>query len=502
MKTLFTRRVSPILLIGLLSIVGCKKDLIKPVVPENNKTKSVNDITGAPTPGLDWENISFMPGPANATPIPVPWQGGLGGAKIDDDIIFDYHKANGWELVYNTFNTTSRLDPLYFMLYNKYRGVVRTYFYISPGSNYPSSNLVHFLNLRGTGASNSPILNFAAQEIVDIATKSQSASQIQPYKVSTTGSWYAAEFELAYDQSTAQTPYDQVRLDWLINPNSIAGISLNGTQTGTLDGTITNTSSGSNFFSNALGGLISGGAKVVGDSLKNKSILTFLPQSIKKSLIDAGTNGVAGLVKGFLNGILGGTSTTTTQKVNLKINTNISLSGTATVESQLYDNIFSLTGTQNVMATLPYYPNYPSPMGVFYISAKPVINRTVTTTQIDDGTPATLYQIDQDYAINESSYQLIFNPAVTAIANIVNIRKEVIILGFPMSGEVQQIQGGPEQIGDKTVYAAFGFQRIAPRRFPATVGGLAVRITFDVVPKDGSPKCTIVKTFAATENDL
>lgn len=118
------------------------------------------NLPGASGPSLDWENISFMPTPPNTPLIPVPWQGGLGGAKIDDDIIFDYKHENGWELVYNTFSTTASYNPQYFMLYNKYRGLLRVYFYITLNSNYPSSNITHFLNLRGAYASGSPILNF------------------------------------------------------------------------------------------------------------------------------------------------------------------------------------------------------------------------------------------------------------------------------------------------------------------------------------------------------
>ncbi|OJW16424.1 hypothetical protein [Mucilaginibacter sp. 44-25] len=478
---------------------GCKKDVVeqqKAIAAEAAKLKT-NTVTGSPTPPLDWENIAFMPGPPNATPIPVPWQSGLGGSKIDDDIISDYQKVNGWELVYNTFNTTSRLDPLYFMLYNKYRGLLRVYFYISPGSNYPSSNIVHLLKLTGASAPSSPLLNFAGQDMIDVNTKSQSVSQIQQYKVSTTGSWYAAEFELAYDKNAPTTSFDQSRLEWQINPNSVVAITLNGTQTGNIDGTITSTSGTSNFFGSVVNNILDGGLKLGADTLKTKSTLSFLPSFVKAGIVDATKSALGGIVKGFFSAILGGGSASTNQKVNLKINTKINISGNAVIESQLYDNVFSLPGTLNINNNLPYYPAYTAPMGVFYISAKPVVDRTVISTLINDGVHAPTYLNDHRFSVDESSFQVNINPAVEAVATVSNIRKEIILLSLPPSG-LGRYEGTKELVGDKTVYSATAFEYYAPR-IRTYDPGVAVRISMDVIPKDGSPKCTIVKTFSATQ---
>lgn len=108
-------------------------------------------------------------------------------------MVFDYKKSEGWEIVYNTFSTTASFNPSYFMLYNKFRGLLRVYFYIAPGGNYPSSNITHFLNLRGANSIGSPTLDFASQNIIDVSIHSLSVGQLQPYKVSSTGSWYASD---------------------------------------------------------------------------------------------------------------------------------------------------------------------------------------------------------------------------------------------------------------------------------------------------------------------
>jgi hypothetical protein len=79
-----------------------------------------------------------------------------------------------------------------------------------------------------------------------------------------------------------------------------------------------------------------------------------------------------------------------------------------------------------------------------------------------------------------------FNPEVLAIADISNIQKEVIVVDKPYV----QIDAGLENIGGK-YYQINSIVSIP--EFRGTVIGS--RISFDVVPKDGSPKITITKTF-------
>ena len=330
--------------------------------------------------------------------------------------------------------------------------------------------------------------------MINTAVFSSSVSQLQAFKVSANGSWYAAEFEVAYDQSTSLKPYGDFRLEWQIQPNSISNITLNGTQTGQMNGTLQATSGGPNFFSQITNGIIDGALKIGSDTLKSKNI-SFLPNLIKSNLVAATSSALGGIAKGFLSGILGGTSSTSTQRVSLKINTNINITGTATVESQVFDNIFSIPGSQDVTNTQPFYPQYEYPLGVFYISNKPTVIRTTNVTL-----QSPYYYIQQNYQVDENSFSLIFNPRVIALANITNIQKEVVILDYDPYEEYE-MSGNMEQVADRTIYTglnAFSYTKQSPRpRIQANK--LAIRITFDVVPKDGSPKCTIVKTFLANQ---
>ena len=483
-----------------------------------SKSVSASTLTGTPSFPLDWENISFMPVPPNVTPIPVPWQSGLGGVKINQDIISDYAESDGWELVYNTFNASVVYNPSYFMLYNKYRGVLRTYFYFAPGQNYPSNNIVSELSINGSAAASSPVLNFSGSDIVNYGVNQPAVTQLQPFQVSSTGSWYASEFELAYDENTASTAYPTTTMEWQINPNSIASITLNGTQTGSLNGTIAVPSSKTNFFG-ALTNTVVNAALGVGSSHATQAI-SFLDSTDKPKVATAITNGLAGSISGFLNGIFGFTKRTTiNEKVSLTLNTNITVNGSSTVSSQLFDNVFAIPGTLNNDQAVPFYPAYNQPMGVFYVDGKPqvyqeVTNPSVILPQVPPGEPDPWhgrtkgYAPTRRYTINLNSFNLVFNPAVLSDATISNIKYEVLaydmtsIINNTTLNDISVSSQNKEDILGHGIVASdptavtISYLSVLPGS-PPSAAEAAVRVSFDVVPKDGSPKQTIVKTFKA-----
>lgn len=505
-----TRLNFVVLCFGLFALGSCKKEtqidnLNLDKISKNDNALMMSTMGfGIPSFPLDWENLSYMPAPAGTTPIPMPWQSGLGGRKIDDDIVFDYKKVDGWELVYNTFNTSVVYNPSYFMLYNKFRGLLRTYFYFTTASSYPSSNLTYLLTLRGANAQSSPMLNFSGNDIVTIGNNSVDVSQIQPYLVSNTGSWYATEFEIAYDQQITSTNYQSLQLNWSINPNSISQITLNGKETGTISGTIEQKKAGTNFFEGLANNLIDAGLKI-GSKEASEGIRFVKNDAIKSAILDATTNGIGGIVKGFLSGILGGGgSTPTKQQVNLKINSKIDITGQAVVQSQLYDNVFTLPGTLNSENSVPFYPNYNKAMGVFYVSSKPVVKIKRT--------PFNLYQPPTfeggrtrfNFSIDDNSYQILFNPVVLADATISNIKKEIILIKHYLPDDLERQSSilSEENVGGVEMYVVESLTLVGLIPTSSLNSNLAVRISFDVVPKNGAQKITIVKTFKATGQQI
>jgi hypothetical protein len=124
----------------------------------------------------DWETLEMMPTPDGFPLIPAPWRDGA-NCKVADDIRFDYKKADGWEWSCGTFSSTLDISPRYFCLYNKFRGLMRFYYYADKHQIDDTSLdiLTHKLTV---APGESSILNFADQFIIDVNSNSVAASAI------------------------------------------------------------------------------------------------------------------------------------------------------------------------------------------------------------------------------------------------------------------------------------------------------------------------------------
>ena len=88
-----------LIVFSVFILVGCKKALPTSV----DLGAAENSIPAYP---FDWDNpaINYMPTPSGTT-ILVPWANGS-VRGFSDDILYDFKKNDGWELVYNVFNIT------------------------------------------------------------------------------------------------------------------------------------------------------------------------------------------------------------------------------------------------------------------------------------------------------------------------------------------------------------------------------------------------------------
>ncbi|HWV72080.1 MAG TPA: hypothetical protein VN040_10205 [Pseudosphingobacterium sp.] len=489
MKSKLTTLLSSILLIIVCS---CKKTAPTPErVPLSEKLANTNvGILAVPIPTypLDWENIAFMPTPSGATVIPVPWASGA-GRQISPEVVNDYKKNDGWVLLYNTFTTTVQSDELYFILYNKYRGVIKMYYYIPPTANFiESANIVHKLGIEGSyaNASTSPMMKFAASAVVDYDAKVNQASILEQWQVAPK-TWYAFEYELAYDANMANQNFGTCNFIWPVTSNNVTKVILNGKLDGTVRGSMSvpgfdlTVSPSFNTSSTGDGNII-----IKGDSDVEKikpSITTQLFNTLKGLVTKNITSGLGGIVENLFSGIFGGKSDASTENVNLKIDANIEMEGSLTSNFLIGSTALSIPG-YNQSNTTGFVPAYNSPLGVFYISNKPTVNET---TQIHTRYDENGMEIDAQYIYQysgvDNSYEIIVNPAVLAIANIQNITKQVIT-----ADASNLIAGIRETIG--VTGASTSYNGV-----PSNVIG--IRIAFDVVPHDGSPKVKIVKSFSA-----
>jgi hypothetical protein len=84
---------------------SCQNDSLE-IQDEKNKVIKTRSVV---TPTFDWENADWMPTPNGQALIPTPWIGqGSIASTYGTDVINDRSSADGWELLYNTFNANSQ----------------------------------------------------------------------------------------------------------------------------------------------------------------------------------------------------------------------------------------------------------------------------------------------------------------------------------------------------------------------------------------------------------
>ncbi len=504
LKLNLSRLSQPMAVLCLLFLFSCKKDIKTPEPPvyHDNIVKGTDGIPAVP---FSWWTVDVMPVPASYTgpTIYVPW--GQGAVKgFSSDIWYDMQPGDGWVMVYNEFNTTESSLPAnpFFILYNQYRGTLRIYEYVTTNGFQNSDYLTSGLNLSPNSV-NSSLLNFIGKDIIDVSNPSAIITKIEPTQIAT-NAWYACQYEMAYDPNIANSTFQQIGINWTLKWTNITQVSLGGTAVGTLNGSITTPASSgfslSGLISNAeTGALEATGLAVFNNNKGNNGVNNGLglPANIFNAAQSGLSSGLSGVVKNIFSGIFGGSSSGSTQSVNLTLNATINLTGSTTGSGALIPDPglgLGVPGTSNSQSAQGLIPYYNSPLGVFNLSGRPSVD--MTTTSVSDGTEegsSTTYT----FAIDDNSFQKIFNPVVTNNAQIQNYFEEIMLpnmtsdqlnRGASEIGEDEQI-GSIPAIGD--VWYINVQDGIGP---PLEV---LVRIQFDVVPNNGAPRSKIVKTFLA-----
>lgn len=376
---LFSNKIAFIILLAGITITGCKKEKI--LETASPPLKLTDAKAGVPAYVFDYENADFMPTPPGANQILVPWASGS-NQLFSDEIAFDYKKVDGWELVYNTFSPTNNASPNFFTLYNKYRGILRFYLYIQPGGIIPSSYLSD--GLSAVGVFNSTIMNFS-NEVADLDNPVNSTTRIQHYQTQSTGAWYVAQYEMAYDPNIVNATQQNLKFVWNTSSTNLSNVILNGESNGTLTGTIGTESPGGFNLGKLLGQATKGVVYAAG--FKGLDLLKIGNTKIKETIVGGVKSGLSGAVQGFMNAIFGG-SPTTPQLVNLTMKTSMNVTGTIASSGGIASPSLIIPGTQTVGNGTGYTPAYNDPLGVVYISQKPII---YAKAKFESGAPISSY---------------------------------------------------------------------------------------------------------------
>lgn len=228
-------------------LISCRKEL------QSDIQIKLEAEAGIPAFPFDWETADYMPTPTG-TSILVPWANGA-VKGFSSDLWYDFLKSDGWVLVYNTFNTGTLPDNPWFALYNRYRGLLRIYVYVTTSGFTTSSYLTSGLNLNPNLVGSST-LNYIGQDIVDITQNQTAVSVMEPTQMSS-NTWYACQYEIAYDPGIPSRTYQQLGLNWTLKWTSVSSVDLAGDQVGTLEGTISTPASNFNILGEVKNGAIS-----------------------------------------------------------------------------------------------------------------------------------------------------------------------------------------------------------------------------------------------------
>jgi len=523
----------------MLSVVictSCKKHFNSSIAAQGND--SIHPFS------FNWETVDWMPTPnvVGQSLINPPWIGqGSITSVYGIDVANDYKAADGWVLVYNSFdpNSPGPLEDPYFILYNRYRGLMRIYFFITSQISANSDYLVDGLTASTSGTTS--LLNFLGNDIVDVSQNQLSYSQIEqgPPDGSAplaTRKWYMLQYELAYDPNLAKTNYNNIQLSWYTNFNSISKISLGGPLIGSVNGTVG--SATSNISSSLLNGLkvvTTAGLSLAGSSAVNNasgnfsavvpivnpdgSIQGYTPTTVNNKLglsnatftalqnglnsaFSAAAGNIPGAVAGLLSAIIGGNSNA--QTISLTLNAKLQLDGTFTNKGSFPASPASIYVPGTIIDPITaqgYIPLYTNSLGIFNLSSKPIVNIHTNSINVNQN-GGIYYQYDNLYTVNASSINYLWNPSVinssSTGATIKNLKTEVVLIDPNLSAN-PVIGGNIGIIGTHTVITgtSVGTTYTVPRVQPRN-NYVAVRIIFDVVPNNGStPKSTIIKTFLA-----
>lgn len=476
---------------------------------------------------LDWENVDWMPTPPGQTKISPPWfgQGSL-SSSYGLEIINDNKKSDGWVLLYNTFTSTgSQLINPYFILYNKYRGIMRIYLYLTTSFVASSSYLQDGLSV--TSTTPTCLLNYLGDDLVDVAKKPNNYMQMQaaPSDGSlplASNKWYMLQYELAYDSSLANTSYKDIQLSWIMNYYNVTKVDLGGDIVGKLTGTIGSASS-SNIFSSLLslgktvgtGAVAAVGSKVlldnkIDDTGKNKLGLPNIvfkeaTSGISKAINNAASSAPKDIVN-LLSAIVGGSSSGITP-ISLDLNATISLTGTASDGGSFPSSPTSMwvPGTLFTSSTQGYIPYYNKPLGVMYLSSKPHITTKLTQIETEYETPSGDPMgsgIDRTYefpkTVDYSNY-LVINPEVLKIANVNILKQDLVIMHQVYSGGPNGTTQRVPELNPTSVHLISDQYRESEPR-DSYYNKIGVRFTIRISPKDGSPSSDIYKTFELSED--
>lgn len=507
-------------IIGVYSFSSCQDANFDYISYHNAITEQKTSKRAVVPDSFDWENIDWMPTPRSQR-IPSPWigQGSL-ASTYDLEIVNDRKKSDGWVLVYNSFTnkTEAPLINPYFVLYNKYRGLLRVYVYTTTQFLATSTYIQDCISISSNNSTS--MLNFVGNYLVDATKTKNTYRQIQPASIDgsaplATNKWYMLQYEMAYDKNISSLDYDKIQLVWNLNYCNVDAIMLGGNIHGTIDGVIGESQNSNKSWlsslSSASGHLGKGVLGGVTQRILNKyktdnnggntlGISNALFSSIYKGVLNVATSGTSGFLNelgNIVSAIFGGTKSTSIP-VNLNLECDVELSGTQKSSGSFpaMPISFWMPGTSIASNASGYIPLYNKSLGIINFDGKPKLETKSesVTKWVEDHyfIPAilvreTYYTTFMPDTIDYSEY-LTINPELKKTAKVEVVKQDLIA----KDNETGHIEVNPKKFHalDTDRYSQAG---TFSYDYPDV--SFYDRFCIKITPNDGSSVSYIIKSF-------
>lgn len=384
----FVCRVLPIVLLGLA---------VAPVaaqVPLANVAVAPGD--GNRDPNWDWTQdltYTIFPAGAAATNVQLPYYANTGPAAGDLNVSpdRDIYPADGWVLVLRNFGSLTTPTPLpFFMLYNKYRGILRV-FYWYPQSSTMTRAAAKIYFQTSTLDKTAAHLTFSGPNAeyvnsYDLDKAQVAIAEMAPFQ------WSYFDFDVSgYDPNVPSKVDPTFIID--IYALNVADINIEGTiKTDTGTTTVAKPESG-NTIQNYINGVISlydkpakrykqiSDAKTQFDQMANANPSTWWGSYLKSigGLLGKDWFKALGPVAGFVEAILGFGSGSGNH-TPLLINATVKLNGSLTQQGLIGEILLRLPGAQHASpvpdANNNLLPLYDKPLGIFNLLSAPLLSNT------------------------------------------------------------------------------------------------------------------------------
>ncbi len=499
------------LIISLLFVVSCQDENLTEMQPSSQHALKTRSVTPE---NFDWENADTMPTPQCQSRIYMPWDGpGSLSTTYDRDVLYDFKKTDGWILLYNSF-TSKSLAPLvnpYFILYNKYSGLLRVYLYTTTQFVATSSSVEGSISVNKSGLS---LLNFIGTEIVHGSKRNVSQKQIQPApfdggKPLAANKWYMMQYEMAYDPNIKDL--SDINMSFNMTYYDVTSFKFSGDAKGSINGTI-----GIGSSSNNIAHELSTTGKAAGTALLSGVGVDFINRHSKgndgnndfgiskkvfklmssavSSAFNNSVKGLPGAAIGILSGIIGGGKNNSPQTVNLNFKVDdINLEGTG-ANSGSFPSMpitVKIPGMKNMSTAQGVIPLYNQPLGIFNYVGCPDFTLNVATWKryrYDDPWCPGMQITETGSTLNmpqteQLDQYLKINPAVLEYADV-DVRYDIIAKHKDGSTEINPEGYSSYDSGEHGTIAT---------EIPHPTFYLQYTIT--VTPKNGDNGCVIYKTF-------